>query len=306
MASYNNGTSILIADSDVDACNSLQNVISTWGIECVNVCDPFELLNLAQHDSYKLTILDDSMIDDPENDLIPEFLKISPETKIVTMISNINKDLIVKALSQGAFAYLEKPVNPAILFHTINRVFKIQNVERRYNKLKNELKRNHEDMLSYKSQSERLNEQLVETNNALSVLVKNIERTQKETERAFVKKIRAVIIPIIESMQQDQKLKRYHPELTMLNAHIEELTNGVSSDTKILDTLSPTELRIASLIKNGLKTEEIARYLYISPETVKTHRRNIRKKLNLNNSLHNLRHYLGFYLDAEYKSSDKQ
>ena len=107
-------------------------------------------------------------------------------------------------------------------------------------------------------------------------------------------------------MQQDQKLKRYHPELTMLNAHIEELTNGVSSDTKIIDTLTSTELRIASLIKNGLKTEEIASYLYISPETVKTHRRNIRKKLNLNNSLYNLRHYLGFYLGTEHKSTVDQ
>ena len=305
MSSYNNGSSILIADSDVETGKSLQNVIITWGIECDNVCSSFDLLNHAQPESYKVIILDDAMIDDPENVLIPQFLKISPEAKIIIMISNLNKDLAVRALGQGAFTYLEKPVIPAILYHTINRVFKIQNVECRYNQLKNELKRNHQNMLSYKSQSERLNAQLVETNNALSVLVKNIERTQKETERAFVKKIRAVIIPIIESMQQDQKLKRYHPELTMLNAHIEELTNGVSSDTKILDTLTSTELRIASLIKNGLKTEEIASYLYISPETVKTHRRNIRKKLNLNNSLYNLRHYLGFYLGAEYESTDK-
>ena len=305
MSSSNNDTSILIADSNVESCKSLRRVISTWGIECDNVCNPMKLLNHAQDRHYNLLLLDAALIENSSKELIHEFLKISPETKITIMTSNGNKEVAIKALSQGAFNFLEKPIVPALLFHTIQRILEMQRVAWRYNKMKNDMKRNHDDLLSYKSQSERLNEQLVETNNALSVLVKNIERTQKETERAFVKKIRAVIIPIIDSMRQDQKLKHYHPELTMLSTHIEELTDGISSDSKILDTLTVTELRIASLIKNGLKTEEIANYLYISPETVKTHRKNIRKKLKLNNSLYNLRHYLGFYLGTEFESTDK-
>jgi len=58
-------------------------------------------------------------------------------------------------------------------------------------------------------------------------------------------------------------------------------------------------LRIASMIKNGISSEEIARHLYISPSTVKTHRRNIRKKLNIHNSGMNLRAYLESQLGKE-------
>lgn len=263
MTSPNDDPILLIADKDVKNCESLQKVISTWGILFDYVTNSLKLLNYAQNKSCKLLLLDDKMINNSESELIPEFLEISPNTKIILLITNGDKSLAVKTLGQGAFSFLEKPIDPALLFHTINRVFEIQKTELRYNQIKSDMKRNREDLLAYKSQSERLNEQLVETNNALSVLARNIEMTQKETERAYIRKIRAVIIPIIESLQQDKNLKRYHPELTMLNAHIRDLTTGISSENKILDTLTTTELRIASLIKNGLKTEEIADYLYI-------------------------------------------
>ena len=85
-----------------------------------------------------------------------------------------------------------------------------------------------EDLLAYVSQSERLIEQLIETNNALSVFMGNIEMTQKEKVKAIVRKIRTGILPIIESLQQDQNLRRYHPELTMLKTHIQDLTTDLS------------------------------------------------------------------------------
>jgi len=52
------------------------------------------------------------------------------------------------------------------------------------------------------------------------------------------------------------------------------------------------ELRIAAMVKNGLTSQEIARQLNISLHTVKTHRKNIRKKLKIQNSTVNLSSYL--------------
>jgi DNA-binding NarL/FixJ family response regulator len=101
-----------------------------------------------------------------------------------------------------------------------------------------------------------------------------------------------LIIPIIERLQHDKNLKRYEAELIMLVKHLEDLTSGLAADTKIATSLSFSELRIASLIKNGLTTEEIAKHLHISPSTIKTHRKNIRRKLGINNRQQNLRNYL--------------
>jgi DNA-binding CsgD family transcriptional regulator len=56
--------------------------------------------------------------------------------------------------------------------------------------------------------------------------------------------------------------------------------------------LTPTELQVASMIKKGLPSRKIADRLYISLHTIKSHRRNIRKKLNIQNSGINLESYL--------------
>lgn len=47
--------------------------------------------------------------------------------------------------------------------------------------------------------------------------------------------------------------------------------------------LSPRELEIIVLMKHGLATPDIAKQLFLAEDTVKTHRKNIYYKLNLNN-----------------------
>ena len=73
---------------------------------------------------------------------------------------------------------------------------------------------------------------------------------------------------------------------------MDDLLTGLSAEPQIAHVLSNTEFRVAALIKNGLTTDEIASHMYVSPCTVKSHRRNIRKKLNLNHSSRNLKSYL--------------
>ena len=73
---------------------------------------------------------------------------------------------------------------------------------------------------------------------------------------------------------------------------MDDLLADLSAEPQIANVLSTTEFRVAALIKNGLTTDEIANHMYVSPCTVKSHRRNIRKKLDLNHSNHNLKSFL--------------
>ena len=56
--------------------------------------------------------------------------------------------------------------------------------------------------------------------------------------------------------------------------------------------LTPMEMKIVELIKQAKSTKEIAEILCLSPQTIATHRRNIRKKLGLTNKAVNLRIFL--------------
>jgi DNA-binding CsgD family transcriptional regulator len=132
----------------------------------------------------------------------------------------------------------------------------------------------------------------METNRALSVLAQNMDIEREEMENRIASKLRSLIVPSLERLAKDKRLAGYKAELDGLISQVEDITSDFIVDERIASTLSFTELRIASLIKNGLSTEEIANQLHISPTTVRTHRKHIRSKLKIKNTQYSLRNFL--------------
>jgi DNA-binding CsgD family transcriptional regulator len=57
-------------------------------------------------------------------------------------------------------------------------------------------------------------------------------------------------------------------------------------------SLTPTEIRVAHLIKEGKTTKEIGEMMALSPRTIETHRKNMRKKFGIAKKKGNLRSHL--------------
>ena len=74
-----------------------------------------------------------------------------------------------------------------------------------------------------------------------------------------------------------------------LNNIISPLVRGFSIS---LLKLTPSEVKVANLVRYGKSTKEIALLLNLSPRTVEVHRNKIRNKINLTNKKINLRTYL--------------
>ena len=139
---------------------------------------------------------------------------------------------------------------------------------------------------------EKLNFELVQTNNALSVLARNMEKMKEDNQGKLARTITSRILPIVENLQADPKIGKARDRIDLLANHLRSITADLQSKSSMIRELSNAETRVASLIKSNLTNNEIAMYLNITAETVKTHRRNIRTKLNLKGEKLNLNTYL--------------
>jgi DNA-binding NarL/FixJ family response regulator len=219
---------------------------------------------------------------------------------IVTGLLNVNpREISIRIPPEDKILYVQKPFHlqelrqfAAALGAKWKSEMMLQTAKEELEKKVAELERSQMDLLTHKSELESVNNQLMETNNALSVLAKNLDRTRKESEKRVAEKTKTLIMPIIEKLQRGKGVERYRADFNLLMNYIKTLTFDLTDDLKITASLSTTELRIASMIRNGMSSGEVADHLCIAPATVKTHRKNIRKKLNLQKSGVNLKVYL--------------
>jgi PAS domain S-box-containing protein len=134
---------------------------------------------------------------------------------------------------------------------------------------------------------------LEEVNAALKILLKQRENDRTELEEKILSNVKVLTLPYID------KLKKAGLDgfaLSYINIIEGNINNIISPFLYKLSSkymnLTPKEIQIANLVKEGKSNKEIAELSCISLETVKAHRQNIRKKLGLKNKKENLVSYL--------------
>jgi DNA-binding NarL/FixJ family response regulator len=155
-----------------------------------------------------------------------------------------------------------------------------------------EMKRKEEELVKLKIYSEKINKELMETKQALSTLVRNIDREKELLKNRISDTIVTDVMPVITELQNNKTCQRCSADLEVMKIHLNGLISSPTEDQDIITLLTEHEMRVAVLIKKGLSNKKIANMLFISEHTVKTHRRNIRKKLKISDSNINLCSYL--------------
>jgi PAS domain S-box-containing protein len=154
------------------------------------------------------------------------------------------------------------------------------------------IKQSEKQLLQRKLSLEKVNKELMETNQAVSVLAKNMDKKKEELERRLFKMCNGKILPILKKLQKDVHCQKRQADLELVVKYLHDATHDLSFDQQIDTQLTDQEMRVAIMIKNGLTSQQIADLLCISPHTVKTHRKNIRKKLKISDTKINLVSYL--------------
>ncbi|MGC8491154.1 MAG: PAS domain S-box protein [Syntrophobacteraceae bacterium] len=140
-----------------------------------------------------------------------------------------------------------------------------------------------------KSQSSRLQE----TNAALKVLLKQRENDRSELEQSLLKNVRHLILPYMEKLKKSRLADEQKNLLTIVESQLLDMTSPfVNKISEPLLGLTPTEIRVADLIRQGKSSKEISDLLGVSEYAVVFHRQGIRRKLHLTGRKRNLQTYL--------------
>jgi len=134
-------------------------------------------------------------------------------------------------------------------------------------------------------------ETLKETNAALRVLLKQRENDKREMEDVFMSNIKEMVLPYVHKMQKENMEMRHRAYLDVISSNLNELMAPFLNTIRQLN-FTPKEIEVASLIRDGKTTKEIAEIMSVATSAIDSHRNNIRMKLGLVNKDVNLRSYL--------------
>jgi len=134
---------------------------------------------------------------------------------------------------------------------------------------------------------------LEELNIALKVLLKQREEDRAELEEKLLTNVKKLVEPYLEKLRRTRADIDQLAYINVIETHLNDILSPFQRNlaTKY-PNLTPREIQITNLIKEGKTTKEIAAILNSSQGAVDFHRNNIRNKLGLKNKNANLRSHL--------------
>jgi len=135
--------------------------------------------------------------------------------------------------------------------------------------------------------------ELREVNAALKVLLKHRDEDKKELEEKVIANVKKLVFPYVEKLNNSRLNDRQMVYLNIIKSNLEDIIAPFLHQlySKFSD-LTPGEIQVAGLVRDGKTTKEIADLLNSSTGAVNFHRNNIRAKLGLRNTKTNLRSFL--------------
>ena len=124
----------------------------------------------------------------------------------------------------------------------------------------------------------------------LQDILGQVEVEKNKIQENVLTNVENIILPLVKKIRLKTESKKY---IHLLQRSLEELTAAFGSRiSQKKFKLSPRELEICAMIREGVTGKDISRLLNLSFQTVEMHRKNIRRKLGIANKKVNLISFL--------------
>lgn len=247
-------------------------------------------------------------------ELLEKIYKLDPDP--VRMILTAYKDIedILGAINKGhVFRYILKPWEDKEVRPILKQAGDFYLLTKENNRLVDELKTKNKELENLNTDNQKMNRKLMEdiirrqeteeelalrsreleeANNAMKILLKQSSESKQEMESKILSNIRDLIMPYIDDLQERLDDRQDLLYVKVIKANLEQITSSFSNRLAVKLNLTPRELQIAELVRQGRTSKDIANLLGLSRRTVETYRDNLRRKLNVKNKKQNLRSLL--------------
>jgi DNA-binding CsgD family transcriptional regulator len=130
----------------------------------------------------------------------------------------------------------------------------------------------------------------------MRALLRSRDEQKRETESIMYDNIKELVLPYLEKLRKN-KLQDRDEIIDIVTNNLKEIASPLTHNLRTLySELTPKEIQVINLIRDGRTSKEIAEILNVSIKAVEFHRENIRKKLGMRNKKMNL---LSFLLTSE-------
>ena len=148
-------------------------------------------------------------------------------------------------------------------------------------------------------------QELEETGTTLKVLMEQRRNELTEFEERVVFNLKKITLPYIDRLWNMVLDRDSLTCLEIIETNINKVMRPLIHTTiPQRADLTPTEIKVAILISEGMTSKEISNLISISTKGVEYHRNNIRRKLGIKKQNVNLRKYLAYQVKADTGTMD--
>ena len=150
------------------------------------------------------------------------------------------------------------------------------------------------DLLKEKeSELEIKNKHLEELNAALKIVLQQKDVDRIDLEKKVLSNMKTLVEPYLDKLKNLSHDISHKNFIEIIDANLKEVISSFSMKlSSEYIGLTSSEIQVADLIKKDFSNKEIAEQLNMALETVSSHRKHIRKKLDITNKKTNLSSFL--------------